>query len=85
MLVHLPRIAAVVFDPATSNAWILSSLLAFCLDVFVYHSVGVMVKACAQFAALVASGTDGSTVSRSAGKYFEQFRWLCISIYQYQG
>ena len=59
----------------------LSSLLAFCLDALVYHSVGITVKSFAQFASLVAFGTDGSTVSRAAGKLAEQVRWLCTNLY----
>lgn len=74
--------SAVVFDAEQSRAWIISSVLVFLLDGFVYHTVGLSVKACVQFTALVAMGSDGTTLSRAAGKLFEQVRWMCSNFYQ---
>lgn len=60
----------------------MSSVLAFALDGFVYHTVGLCVKASFQFTSLIARGSDGTTLSRGAGKLFEQARWLCTNFYQ---
>jgi hypothetical protein len=68
--------AAVVFDSSTSNAWIVSSVVAFSLDVFVYHSIGVIVRSCAHFAALLSAGTDGTKMAQGTGRLMEQ---LCIN------
>jgi hypothetical protein len=72
----MTAVAAVVFDTPTSNAWIASSIVAFSLDIFVYHSIGVVVRSCAHFAALLSAGTDGTKVAQGAGRLMEQ---LCIN------
>lgn len=74
--------SAVTFDAGESQSWIISSLLVFALDSVVYHSVGIVVKASAEFLLLVGAGTDASTLPRGAGKLVEQIRWLCINFYE---
>ena len=71
------------FDSATANTWLVSSILAFVLDLLLYHSVGIFVRSSTQFASLLAAGSDGSTISRSVGKVLEQIRWLYINVYPY--
>ena len=75
--------AVSTFDRDTANTWLLSSILAFCLDLLLYHSLGICLRSTAQFAALISAGTDGSTISRGVGKLMEQVRWFCVNIYPY--
>ena len=60
--------AAVKFSKRLEEEWLVASALGFLLDVFVYHTFSLFVRAVMKFLGVIRGGTDRSTLANGLAR-----------------
>ena len=75
--------AGIKFPKSTERSWLIASALGFCLDVFVYHTVSLLLKAVVKFLFIISKGTSKSTVASGLAKSLDVTSCAFSGLYTY--
>jgi hypothetical protein len=75
--------AAVKFPPLVERAWLATALLSFTLDVLVYHTFSLCLRAVLKFLAAVSIGTTKATLTSGIARSSDAVGCAFSGIYSY--
>ena len=73
---------AVKFPEEMQNEWLFASTIGFLLDVFVYHTFSLFLKAIMKFLLSISMGTDKSTLALGTARSLDAASCAFAGIYQ---
>ena len=76
-------LTAIKFPKSTERSWLVASALGFTLDVFVYHTFSLLLKAVVKFLVAISMGTDKSTLASGLARSLDVSSCAFSGIYTY--
>ena len=71
------------FPSELESEWLIASAIGFTLDVFVYHTFSIFLKALLRFVVSISVGTDKSTLATGADRSMEAASCSFSGMYTY--